>query len=337
MDNKDLDSYIENAPDPSPELEGGVKEQDDDKEPVVSKKEEEILTSYGEKDEDGAGIVKGIMRKLGIGKDVDKDDEEEGGDIPDEFTVAALKQGWTEEQIVEFASDLDDDALLQLIPEILGTEEGQDAVKQKKSESGVDQTKQDAGRTSSAEDKTKAPDKTAKSESTNKEIAALRKELEEIKKSIGEAEKDRNAQEEMAIARAVNQAFDEASEKFEIFGKTEELLKYPAGPHKGEFVPTSPAYVARKEVWEKAFPFIQNGIPVNDAMEIALTWYKGKNLEQDVQRNLVKDLKKREAKLSAKRSGKETIKMYENEEERQADVVREAARKAGVKGEFGVD
>jgi hypothetical protein len=89
--------------------------------------------------------------------------------------------------------------------------------------------------------------------------------------------------------------------------------------------------VARAEVWDKAVPFIQSGIPVKDAMEIALTWYKGAHLEKDVQRNMIKDLKKHEKKLSAKRSGKETVRTYENEEERQAEVVREAARKAGVK------
>ena len=322
MSETEFNSYIESAPEPSPELEGDVKEKSEDKEPDVSK--DGVITSYGEKDDDGGEVVSKIMSDLGIKKGAGKDKEEEdGGDIPDKFTDACLKQGWTEEQIKEFAADLDDDTLLALIPEIL--EEN----KQEGSEPDKVQAKQEV--------KTEATDKTAKGEPTNAEIAELKKELAAIKESLGEADKERTNREEIAIAQAVNQAFDEASEKFKIFGKTEELLKYPAGPRRGEFVSTSPAMIARNEVWEKAFPFIQNGIPVNDAMDIALTWYKGKNLEQDVHRNLIKDLKSHEAKLSAKRSGKETVKTYESEEERQAEVVREAARRAGVKGEFGID
>ncbi len=282
---------------------------------------DDIPNSSGEVEEDGGGIVKKIKQDvLGEGdtetKEIDKED-----DIPDAFTNACLKQGWSEEEVVEFAADLDDAALLSLIPELLDKEE-----KQEGSESGKDQTKQEV--------KAEAADKTAKQEPTNEELATLKKELAEIKESIGKADKERGVKEEEVMFQTVNQVFDEASKEFEIFGKTEELLKYPAGPKKGQVVSTSPTMVARNEVWAKAVPFIESGIPVKDAMDIALTWYKGANLEKDVQRNLIKGLKKQSTKLSAKRSGKETVKTYENEEERQAEVVIEAARKAGVKGRF---
>ena len=251
-------------------------------------------------------------------KTVDKEE-----DIPDAFTNACLKQGWSEKEIVEFAADLDDAALLELIPELLDKEE-----QQEKSEPGKVQAKQEV--------KAKAADDTAKKEATNEELAAIKKELAAIKESIGEADKERTTKEEEAMIQTVNQVFDEANKGFEIFGKTEELLKYPAGPKKGQLVPTSPAMSARKEVWEKAAPFIQSGIPTKDAMEIALTWYKGAHLEKDVQRNMIRDLKKHEKKLSAKRSGKETVRTFESEEERQAEVVREGARKAGIKGKYGI-
>ena len=258
-----------------------------------------------------------------MGQPDPKEKEEEGTDIPDSFTNACLEQGWTEEEIKEFASDLDDAALLELIPEILVTEE-----KQEKSEPGKVQAKQEV--------KAKAADGTAKQEPTNEELAEVKKELAEIKKQIGDATKERTAKDEAILVETINQVFDEASKEFEIFGKTEELLKYPAGPKKGQVVSTSPAMVARKEVWAKAFPFVQSGIPTKDAMDIALTWYKGAHLEKDVQRRMIKDLKKHEKKLSAKRSGKETVKVFESEEERQAEVVREAARKLGVKGKYGL-
>jgi hypothetical protein len=69
---------------------------------------------------------------------------------------------------------------------------------------------------------------------------------------------------------------------------------------------------------------------VKDAMDTALDTYKGRNLEVDVKRSIVKDLKRNSKKLSAKRSGKETVKTFENEEDRRANVVIEAARKKGI-------
>jgi len=324
MSETEFNSYIENAEVPAAELEGDVKEKEEEK---LEVKVDDVPNSSGEKEEDGAEVVAKIKREV-LGEPNPETKEGEGDDIPDAFTNACLKQGWSEDDIREFASDLDDAALLSLIPELLDKENKQDATKQEKSESGVDQTKQKV--------KTKAADKTAKTEPINEELAAVKKELKEIKEQIGEVDKERTAKQQAAAIDTANQAFDEASKEFEIFGKTEELLKYPAGPKKGQVVLTSPAMIARLDVWDKAVPFIQNGIPVKDAMDIALTWYKGENLEKDVQRNLIKDLKKHETKLSAKRSGKETVKVYEDEEERQAEVVREAARRTGIKGKYGV-
>jgi len=320
MSDKEFNSYIAEAPEPAVELEGDVKEKTEVKEADV--KIDDTPNSSGEKEDDGGEIVSKIKREV-LGEPEPKESEKEGDDIPDAFTNACLKQGWSEEEIKEFASDLDDAALLSLIPEMLDKEE-----KQEKSEPGKVQAKQ--------EDKTKAAGKTVKDDPTNEELTIVKKELAEIKERMGIVDKERTAKEEETMVQTVNQVFDEAGKDFEIFGKTEELLRYPAGPKKGQFVPTSPAMTARNDVWDKAVPFIEKGIPVKDAMDIALTWYKGANLEKDVQRNMIKDLKKHEKKLSAKRSGKETVKTYENEEERQAEVVREAARKAGIKGKYDI-
>ena len=321
MSDKEFNSYIAEAPDPTPELDGEVKEKEEVKEAEV--KIDDVPNSSGEKEESGEEVVAKIQREV-LGKpDPKEKDAEDGKDIPDAFTNACLEQGWTEDEIKEFASDLDDAALLSLIPELLSKEE-----KQEKSEPDKGQAKQEA--------KAKAADGTAKEEPTNEELAIVRKELAEIKKQIGDASKERDAKDDEAMIQTVNQVFDEVSKEFEIFGKTEELQIYPAGPKKGQLVPISPAMVARTEVWDKAVPFIQSGILVKDAMEIALTWYKGAHLEKDVQRNMIKDLKKHEKKLSAKRSGKETVKVYDSEEDRQAEVVREGARKAGIKGKYGI-
>jgi len=323
MSDKEFNSYMAEAPEPAEELEGDVKETKEQKvEEKLEVKVDDVPTSSGEKEESGEEVVAKIQREV-LGQPDPEKKEEEGTDIPDAFTNACLEQGWSEDEIKEFASDLDDAALLELIPELLDKEE-----EQNKSEPGKVQAKQEV--------KAKATDDTAKKEPTNEELSMVKKELAEIKKQIGDVAKERTVKEEAILVETINQAFDEVSKEFEIFGKTDELLKYPAGPKKGHVVPTSPAMVARKEVWAKAFPFVQSGIPTKDAMDIALTWYKGKNLEKDVQRKMIKDLKKHEKKLSAKRSGKETVKTYENEEERQAEVVRDGARKAGIKGKYGI-
>ena len=320
----EFNSYLDNASDPAEKLEGDVKETNkQDTSEKLEVKVDDVPNSSGEKEESGADVVAKIQKEVLGETDSGNKGTDEGNDIPDEFTNACLKQGWTEGEIKEFATDLDDAALLSLIPEILEKEEGQE-----KSEPGKDQAKQEA--------KAKAAEEAAKEEPTNKELAALKKELTEIKESISASKKDRDVKDEAAMVETVNQVFDEVGKEFEIFGKTEELLKYPAGPKKGEVVPTSPAMIARADVWDKAVPFIQSGIPVKDAMDIALTWYKGANLEKDVKRNLVKDLKKHSTKLSAKRSGKETVRTFESEEERQAEVVRDGARKAGIKGKYGI-
>ena len=161
-------------------------------------------------------------------------------------------------------------------------------------------------------------------------VKALRQELADLKKEIGAVQKDKATQEQLTELKAVDSAFDKASEKFEVFGKTEELPRFPAGPRKGQLIPTSPAYRARDEVYSLYTMFRSTGSPVDGAFEDALTWYKGKHLETDVKRNLVKDLKRKETKLSAKRMGKETVKTYDSEEDRKAEVVREAARKRGI-------
>ena len=312
-DENELIELEKNTDDPATKLEGEVKEKEVEN---LDVKIDDIPNSSGEKEEDGADVVKKLMEDVGAKEKDSKEAEKEGADIPDAFTKACLAEGWTEDEIKEFANDLDDaDLLAELITE-----------EKEKEEPAKQETK---------EEKSKSAEKSG-DESTNKELAELKKELAGIKAAMGEATKEKATKDEEAIVQTVNQAFDEANKSFEIFGKTEELLKYPAGPEKGQVYPMSPAMKARQSVWDKAAPFVKGGMPVNEAMEIGLTWFKGANLEKDVERKYIKDLKKHERKLSAKRSGKETVKTYEDEDERKADVVREAARNAGVKGEYGL-
>jgi hypothetical protein len=315
MSDNDQDINLE-AEDPALEHEGDVKEPES-KETI--KFEPDLTTmpdGEGKEPNDGADVVRKLMEDRGLIEGKEPEGEEIGDIIPDEFVQAALTQGWTDEQIVEFAENLSDEQLVaeasKLLEEDDVAEPGEDSAKHE----GEPQLPQGD----------KEPD-----ESSDK-VAALEAKianLEERLGKFGELSDERAAEATLAV---VNKMLDDAGGEFEVFGKTESLMRYPAGPKKGQIVPSDPAFKARSEVYNKASVFIQAGLPVHEAMQVALDWYKGAHLEADVHKKVVKDLKRHEKKLSAKRSGKETVPSYEDEEERKAAVVRDAARRAGVKG-----
>jgi len=322
-ENKDLDQYIADAPEPAPELEDGVVADDENTEEVEDKDSvdlEDMPDSSGNKPDDGPSKVAKIMQKLGIIKGEDKEDDAEEIPVPDEFVAFAKKEGWDDETIKTFSEELTNEELLELITEL----ESEKAEELDEGSDGNEETKP-----AEASDKDKDKDK-----DEDDKVAKLEKKLAELSKKLEDTSKKQEKEALTAIQSAIDQMFDEAGKKFEIFGKTEELLKFPAGPRKGQFVPTSPSFKARSDVWERAKAFMSTGETLSAAMDNALTWYKGKYLEKDIHRSVLKDLKKHERKLSAKRTGKETQKQYKDEDERKADVVREAARRAGVKGNF---
>jgi len=330
-DYENLDSYMAKADDIPEDEDVIVKDEDTVDDDVVKDDKEgevditDVPDSEGKKEESGEDVVKRIMKDVGTRKKEPDDVEDKDNTSLSAFTKVALAQGWEQDDITKFTEGLDDDTLLALIPELMDTdEESEDADSEETHKSEKE-----------AEGKPKSTDGDSKDSDTKAEIEALKKEIENLKKGKEEeAKKDAEAQVAQIMATA-DKMFDDAAEKFEIFGKTNELLKYPAGPKKGQYVLGQPAMVARDEVWKKALPFIKTGASVEEAMDIAITWYKGKELEKDVHRNIIKDLKKNEQKLSAKRSSKKTTKVYKSEDERKDAVVREAARRAGVKGHFG--
>lgn len=317
--NNQLQDLEEQNPIPDPD-ESVVK--DDVDEPKVIEPKANDIDSSGNPVDDNEDVVRKLQEEAGIRTPAEP---VEGEVIPDAFTEACVKTGWSAEEITEFANGLDDETLISLIPEILDS-----GVVDSKPEDKPEDKQEAEGQTPKVDDKKSSDDSTTKAE-----LDAVKKELAEIKEGLKTQTEKKQTDDNLRVIQTIEDTFDEAAEEFKIFGKTEELLRYPAGPKKGQIVTSSKEMLAREEVWQKAQPFVQAGIPVKDAMEIGLTWYKGKYLAKDIERNLIKGLKKHETKLSAKRSGKRTVKQYEDEDERKADVVREAARKAGIKGEFG--
>lgn len=308
-------------PDPTETIEEQIEEVvesvagDDDKgTPQEEEKEESVVNSSGEEEDDKAKIIAGIMDNLAKGKpatDEPDAEEEAGDDISDKFTTAALAHSWTEEDIKSFAEKYTNEQLDEMIPFL--AEEPTPPEK----EAPAEESKKDTS---------------AKADIANEseELKTIRAELADLKKSLGAVKEDKAAQERVNLRTRVDEIFDRAGEKFKVFGLTEELPRFPAGPRKGQFIPTTPEYKARSDVYSMAAKLVQTGVDITEAMEDALNWYKGKNLESDVKRNLIKGLKRQTTRLSAKRMGAKAVKTFTSEEERQADVVREAARKKGI-------
>jgi len=287
--------------------------QEEVKEEKEVKEEEKEVNSSGDEEEDKKGIMEKIMSKVFKGKPPIEEDEvkeEEGELISEEFITAASKLGWTDEDITAFAADYSDEELNEMIPFLSVEEPQQEKAPVKEDEKLLQE------------------DKPNKKES--EELKAMRQELADLRKEFGAVKEDKAVKERLDLGRRVDDIFDRAGEKFKVFGLTEELPRFPAGPRKGEAIPTSSAFKARSDVYGVAAKFMAGGDSVEDAMAQALDWFKGKNLEVDVKRNLIKELKRNEKKLSAKRMGKEAVKVYEDEDDRKAAVVREAARKRGI-------
>ena len=298
------------------EIEEELEEEVQGTEDLETEEEEEK-----EEEQDGEGVVKGILAKLGIGKKSEEESEEteeEGEFIPEEFVKAAKATGWTDEEIEEFASEYSDEELIEQIAFLEAETQG--SVSESEKEAAVSEPE---------------PSKLTENADVQELVKQIKAEVTaEFEAKFGKlTEQDEQRQAQDTLER-ISRSFDNASKEFEIFGKTDELPRFPAGQRKGQLIPTSPQFKARSEVYDHANLLMSTGQPVEEAMDLALMAYKGKYLAADIKRNMVKDLKRSEKKVSARRSGKEAVKTYVDEDDRREDVVKQIARKAGVK-EFG--
>ncbi|KKK90161.1 hypothetical protein LCGC14_2725850, partial [marine sediment metagenome] len=220
----------------------------------VKEKEEE------EEEKDGEGVVKSILSKLGIGKKTEEaeEEDEEGDLIPEEFIKAAKATGWSDEDIAEFASEYTDEELKEQIAFL--EEETQEQAKELEKEAETSETE------------TSKLTKNADVQELVKQIKAeVTAEFEAKFGKITEQDEQRQAQDTLD---RVSRSFDAASKEFEVFGKTDELPRFPAGQRKGQLIPTSPQFKARSEVYDTANLLMSAGQSTEDAMEIALSAYK---------------------------------------------------------------
>lgn len=240
--------------------------------------------------------------------------------IPDEFSDAATKAGFTDEEVVGFAKDRTNAELMELIPLMFSEPEAKD----KPPEPVKEPEKPPAPEGSDAElDAFKAQ---LRDEIRAEVLREFGTKLSQVDKFANEA-KGRAAQ---AVLTTANLAFDKASEEFSVFGKTAELPTFPAGALKGQLVPNSPAFKARSETFAVANALMRDGRSLSDAMEAAIGWWRGSRGQTEAKRNLIKDLKRNETRLSGPRTSKDVKKKYDNTRDELIDEIRQLQRAQGI-------
>lgn len=259
-------------------------------------------------------VIKKIGSKI---KDFFQGDEEGAGDdIPEDFTNAAQKAKWLDEDIEFFAAGyqrnekgewvdvgsepLSDEDLIEMIPDLNVETPEKSEVKtelEQEEETQVEDSQED------------------------EKIQKLLDRIDALEKAQGDVNENKERQEQADFAQKASQLFDDVSKEFEVFGKTDKLPKFPDG----RLIPNSPQLKARTEVWDVAMSLKQTGMNFDKALKVSLDAYKGKNLANEVKRSVIKGLKKNETRLSGKHTSHESHKI----EDYGPDVIREIARRAG--------
>lgn len=237
--------------------------------------------------------------------------EEQYNQAVEQFVAAAREQGWPDNEIENFAVQYSGAELLELIPHLKTQQQ------EKEQEQTVEKQ----------EDKTES-----KPEDKDETDALLEKLLPKLQERLGitdtkaaveELKAERESQRFISDTKKADELMDDWSKQFPELGLRKDLPVFPAGENKGLHIPTSPQFKARSELYSYAIPYLREGQSVDEAMTNARYTYKGKYMEKNVERDLIKDLKKHEQRLSGPRTAKEVKKIYANDREEGLDVVRE--------------
>lgn len=234
-------------------------------------------------------------------------DSEEQLEVPEEFASAVQEMGWSDDEVLDFILDegksiYTNEELIEMIPMLKG--EDSTEVEEISDNPEKDETKETKDEDSQDDEK--------------KELLAR---IEALEKAQGKQKEDDKKQEVSNLVQRASQVFDNTSKEFEVFGTTEKLPKFPDG----RIIPNSPQMKARSEVWSIGTKLYNSGLDFDSAMSVAIDAYKGKNLSKEIERNVIKGLKKREKKLSGKRVRHESV----NTEMSGPEVVKEILKKHG--------
>lgn len=263
--------------------------------------------------------IKGVL--LGESSDTDGNSITDGN-IPDEFSTAATAAGWSDAEIIEFANTKKDQELLDLIPHLAPKTSNVDDIsvdKIKESKIVSKDVKQDA--VTKDENKLQQDVDALIEKLLPKLQEKLNVNTDETKKVLEEIKLQKDQEFIKNTLGRADQLMDDLSKEFPEFGLRKDMPMFPAGDVKGQLIPTSPQFKARSELYDFAVSFMGRGQNVDDAMTNAIHTYRGKYLKEQTERDVIKDLKRHEQRLSGPRTAKDTKKTYSNDREEGIDVV----------------
>lgn len=251
-----------------------------------------------------------------------------GNDIPDVYSEAAEASGMTQNDIIKYADSHTDEELIEEAAAITEALKVLDEVETDNDKSDDKVDKQD-NKTDKDNDNEDIDPKLIES-ITEKISKQLEEKFGATLKDIDKFKADQEEQSNKQTIDTASKLFDEASKESPVFGKTDELPRFPSGRLAGQLIPTSPAMKARLEVLKYAGSFMGSGLGIDGAMENALATYKGLHLTKEVERNVIKNLKAHERTLSGARVGKETKKKYADSRDEIIDDIRQMQRESGI-------
>lgn len=275
-------------------------EQAEETQEVQVKEAQEVQTEKTKetqetKEESGGSFISRIKARF-MGEHTDK--EELGEEIPNEFTEAARKMNMSDEDTAAFAAGFQqnekgewvdvgnksftDEQLKEMIPSLLGEAPA-------KAEETFDKTEETKSETKEGE---------VEDSQDGEVLKAALDRIAVLEEKQGISETESKEIEKANFDKRASDLFDETSKDFEVFGKFDNLPRFP---HNGELIPTSPQMKARLEVYGRARQLKEAGIPGDEALELSMNAYMGANLKVETQRNVIKGLKEREQTLGGKR------------------------------------
>jgi hypothetical protein len=162
-----------------------------------------------------------------------------------------------------------------------------------------------------------------------KEDARL-KDLESKLGKVDEFDKNQKAEAEEKKIRyqssVADSVFDSHAKQFEEIGLTKNIKRYPDGSPVD-----TPQMKVRSQIYNVAVMFHNSGMPFEQAMSEAMTWYSGQTKDVRLQRKLVKDVKAQKGKFTQRPTQRKFKKVFKDTNAKRADIVGEAMKKAGIK------
>lgn len=252
-----------------------------------------------------------------------EEDFERTEDTPVDFVEAAKADGWNAKDIENFAADKTDEELLELLPSLTEEKEEEEV-----NDTTVNTTKQDAEEPAKEEVKDLEALKSSMKAELLKEVLS---ELGPKFESLDDFKVEQASRQVTDDFETANQILDGASKDFPTLGEFENMPKFTTGSRKGQLVPTGPEFKARAEVFNLAVDLMEAGRSksIENAMDDALAWYRGKYGQKQTERKVIRNLKAHEKKLSGARTGKETKREYETSRDEILDFIRQEKKTLG--------